>query len=89
MDKNGTNGEFAKINSYILIILSALIGGITFRLFIDLFLSSWFKMITLSIQDGLNNYSVQTSLLLPLNDFDNPIVFSPKGNTIRYLYVNF
>ena len=89
MDKNGTNGEFAKINSYILIILSALIGGITFRLFVDLFLSSWFKIITLSIQDGLNNYSVQTSLLLPLNNFDNPLVFSRNGNIIRYLYVNF
>ena len=89
MDKNGTNAEFEKINSYPLIILSALIGGITFRLFIDLFLSSWFKIITLSIQDGLNNYSVQTSLLLPLNNFDYPLVFSPKGNIIRYLYVNF
>ena len=44
MDKNGTNGEFAKINYYPLIIL---IGAITFRLFLELmFLTSWFEIFT-------------------------------------------
>ena len=77
MEKNGANGEFAKINSYPLIILSALIGGIAFRLFIDLFLSSW-----LSIQDELN-YSGPTSrfLLLSLKEFEDPLLlFSPNRN---------
>ena len=85
MVKNGTNGGSAKI-IYPLLIISALIGGISFRVFIDFFLRFWFKG-ALSVQEV--HYSVQT---LPLNDFDYPLLFSPNRKIpiglVRYLYVN-